>query len=164
MKPQRTPADKIYSQEQLLTFLNDWKTKGKIIFTNGCFDILHLGHLDYLEKASKLGHKLIIGLNSDASVRRIKGDDRPINNEHARALMLAHMTVVSAVVLFDEDTPFELIKKIIPDVLVKGSDYKIEEIIGSNIVLDNGGDVVTFDIVEGYSTSAFINKIQNGKS
>ena len=157
-------TNKILSLEELLLKLPEWKKEGKVVFTNGCFDILHLGHLDYLGKASKLGRKLIIGLNTDASVKRLKGESRPINNEQARAMMLANLAIVDAVVLFEEDTPFDLIKSINPDVLAKGADYKVEEIVGHDIVLESGGAVVPIDLVEGYSTTSIIEKMQNGES
>ena len=157
-------SSKILSLEELLLKLITWKQEGKVVFTNGCFDILHLGHLDYLGKASKLGHKLIVGLNTDTSVKRLKGTNRPVNNEQARAMMLASLAVVDAVVLFEEDTPYELIRRIVPNVLVKGSDYTVEEIVGQDIVLRNGGSVIPIDLLEGYSTTSIIEKIQNGES
>lgn len=137
-------------------------TSDKVVFTNGCFDILHLGHLDYLGKAADLGDKLIIGLNTDASVQRLKGPSRPINNQEARAQMLAALSFVDAVILFNEDTPYELIKTIQPDVLVKGADYSVKEIVGHDIVLAKGGEVIPIDLLEGYSTTDIIEKLQNG--
>ncbi len=131
----------------------------KIVFTNGCFDIIHLGHIMYLSKAADLGDVLIVGLNTDESIKRLKGDNRPINNQHARRMTLGSMFFVDAVVLFDEDTPYELIKQIKPDILVKGSDYEDKEIVGANIVKDKGGEVVTIDFLDGYSTSEVIEKI-----
>ena len=154
-------SNKLLSLEELLLKLPTWKREGKIVFTNGCFDILHLGHLDYLGKASELGHKLIVGLNNDASVKRLKGASRPINNEQARAMMLVKLAIVDAVVLFEEDTPYELIQRIVPNVLVKGSDYRVEEIVGHDIVLGNGGSVIPIDLLEGYSTTSIIEKMQN---
>jgi rfaE bifunctional protein nucleotidyltransferase chain/domain len=133
-------------------FLNN-----KIVFTNGCFDILHRGHIEYLSQARDKGEVLIIGLNSDASVKRIKGDGRPVQDEMSRALVLASLRIVDAVVLFDEDTPYELIKLVKPDVLVKGADYAEATIIGADIVKANGGEVVTIPIVAGYSTSKILN-------
>lgn len=136
-----------------------WRLLGeKTVFTNGCFDIVHLGHIDYLEKARALGTRLIVGVNTDASVKRLKGENRPINDEYARACMLAAFQFVDAVVLFDEDTPQELISAILPDILVKGSDYAIENIVGYEVVKENGGEIKTIDLVEGYSTSAVIEK------
>jgi rfaE bifunctional protein nucleotidyltransferase chain/domain len=128
----------------------------KVVFTNGCFDILHRGHVEYLSKAADMGDVLVVGLNTDASVKRLKGEGRPINNEESRALVLASLSFVDAVVLFDEDTPYELIKAIHPDVLVKGADYKPEEIVGYDIVTAYGGTVATVPIVEGYSSTKII--------
>lgn len=151
---------KIYSIEQLNRQLAIWNFKSrKIVFTNGCFDILHLGHIDYLSKAADLGDILIIGLNSDDSVRKLKGEGRPVNNAEARALMLASLRFVDAVTIFNEDTPYELINSIQPDVLVKGKDYKTEEIAGYDIVLAKGGQVTTIDLLEGYSTTGLIEKL-----
>lgn len=128
----------------------------KVVFTNGCFDILHRGHVEYLSKAADMGDVLVVGLNTDASVKRLKGEGRPVNNEEARALVLASLGFVDAVVLFDEDTPYELIKAVHPDVLVKGADYKVEEIVGYDIVTSYGGQVTTVPLVSGYSTSKLI--------
>ncbi len=133
-------------------FLNN-----KIVFTNGCFDILHRGHIEYLSQARDKGAILIIGLNSDASVKRIKGEKRPVQDEMTRALVLASLRIVDAVVLFEEDTPYELIKFVQPDVLVKGGDYTEETIVGADIVKANGGEVVVIPLVEGYSTSSILN-------
>jgi rfaE bifunctional protein nucleotidyltransferase chain/domain len=130
----------------------------KIVFTNGCFDIIHRGHIEYLAKASDLGDILVVGLNTDNSVKRIKGDNRPINDQQARAMVLAAMKFVSAIVLFDEDTPYELIKIARPHVLVKGSDYTEENIVGADIVKENGGEIVTVDLVPGFSTTGIIDK------
>ncbi|MGB4205253.1 MAG: D-glycero-beta-D-manno-heptose 1-phosphate adenylyltransferase [Bacteroidales bacterium] len=152
---------KILNPEQLERYLAFWRFKAKkIVFTNGCFDFLHLGHIDYLMKAADLGDILLIGLNSDESVRRLKGKDRPVNNEHARAMILASLSFVTGVIVFGEDTPYELIRTIKPDVLVKGNDYKIEEIAGHDIVLEKGGQVITVDLLPGYSTTAFIEKLK----
>ena len=131
--------------------------KHKIVFTNGCFDILHRGHIEYLSQARDKGEILVIGLNSDASVKRIKGEGRPVQDETSRALVLASLRIVDAVVLFDEDTPYELIKIVKPDVLVKGADYTEETIVGADIVKANGGQVVVIPLVEGYSTSKILN-------
>jgi D-glycero-beta-D-manno-heptose 1-phosphate adenylyltransferase len=140
-----------------------WKFKNyKIVFTNGCFDILHLGHIDYLAKASELGDKLIIGLNTDDSVRTLKGQNRPIQDEISRAMILASLSFVDAVVFFGEDTPLELIKTVQPDVLVKGSDYKPEEIVGYEVVKAEGGETITLDYLPGYSTSGLVEKIMKG--
>jgi len=141
--------------------INEWKKNGhKVVFTNGCFDILHLGHLDYLEKSRNLGDRLVIGLNTDSSVRQLKGPNRPINLELSRARMLAALAFVDLVITFDEETPLELIKKVKPDILIKGKDYSIENIVGAEFVLGNGGDVKTIEILEGYSTTEIINKIK----
>jgi len=148
--------------EILQSHLSIWKFKNqKIVFTNGCFDILHRGHIEYLARAADQGNKLVIGLNTDNSVKRIKGANRPVNDENTRALILASLHFVDAVVLFDEDTPYGLIKELKPDILIKGSDYQIEEIVGSDIVLANGGQVITLDYIPGYSTSSIIEKLKN---
>ena len=155
---------KIPNPEELDRLLAYWQFKDqKIVFTNGCFDIIHRGHVDYLAKAADLGDVLIIGLNTDASTQRLKGPTRPINDENARAQILAAMSFVSAVVLFDEDTPYELIKKVQPDILVKGADYKPEDIVGYDIVIAKGGKVETLDYLQGYSTSLIEKKILNDK-
>lgn len=133
----------------------------KIVFTNGCFDLLHLGHIDYLAKAAAEGTLMIVGMNSDESVQRIKGDSRPIKDEKSRAMTLAAIGFVGAVVIFDEDTPEKLIEMVQPDILVKGKDYEVKDIIGADIVEKKGGQIITMDMVEGYSTSAIIDKIRN---
>ena len=151
---------KIVSLEELLRLKNVWNFKqNKVVFTNGCFDILHLGHVEYLAKAASLGHKLIVGLNTDNSIKRIKGSTRPVQDENTRKHVLAALNFVDAVVLFDEDTPHELIKAIVPDILVKGSDYNPEEIVGYDVVVGNGGEVITIDLTAGYSTTNVINKM-----
>ena len=145
---------------KLIETLNYWRFKDKkLVFTNGCFDILHLGHIDYLSKAADFGHILIVGLNTDASVRHIKGSNRPVNNQHARAALLASLFFVDAVVMFDQDTPYELIKVVQPDFLVKGSDYKEEEIVGYDVVRSKNGKVIAIDLLEGYSTTNIIKKL-----
>ena len=152
---------KILNENFLNQMLAFWRFKQfKIVFTNGCFDILHLGHIDYLSKARGLGDLLIIGLNTDASVSRIKGPERPVNDQNARSMLLASMTFIDAIVLFDEDTPYDLIKQIRPHVLVKGTDYKPDDIVGADLVKANGGKVVTIDFLEGYSTSSIINRLR----
>src|SRR5699024_2363431 len=149
--------DKILDSQQLKQKVAEWKRAHQtIVFTNGCFDIVHLGHIDYLEKARNLGDKLIVGLNTDASVHRLKGLTRPVVNEYARARMIASLSFVDAVTYFDEDTPYELIKHVVPDILVKGDDYTISNIIGADIVMNNGGKVSTIALVEGYSTTKII--------
>ena len=148
-------------KEEVSGLMDVWKYMGlKIVFTNGCFDIIHYGHIDYLARAASLGGKLIIGLNTDASVSKLKGPNRPIQDQQSRALILAAMQFVDAVILFDEETPQELISFLIPDILVKGSDYRIEQIVGADVVLKNGGKVETMDFVAGYSTSNIIEKIK----
>jgi len=140
--------------------LTIWQFQGKkIVFTNGCFDILHLGHIDYLSKAKDLGDLLIIGLNTDKSISKIKGSNRPIQDEYSRAMVLASLGFVDAVVFFGEDTPYNLIKTTQPDILVKGADYKPEDIVGYDIVTNKGGEVVTIEFLEGYSTTAIEKKI-----
>ncbi|TAH05698.1 MAG: D-glycero-beta-D-manno-heptose 1-phosphate adenylyltransferase, partial [Runella slithyformis] len=139
-----------------------WQAEGQqVVFTNGCFDIVHLGHIDYLEKARALGNKLVLGLNTDASVNRLKGPTRPVVNEYARARMMAAFAFVDAVILFDEPTPLALIQTICPDILVKGDDYAAQDIVGADFVISNGGEVKTISLVAGYSTTALINKIKN---
>jgi D-glycero-beta-D-manno-heptose 1-phosphate adenylyltransferase len=150
--------NKILDHKVLGNRLAMWRLfNNKIVFTNGCFDILHRGHIEYLSQARDKGEILVIGLNSDASVKRIKGEGRPLQDEMSRALVLASLRIVDAVVLFDEDTPYELIKIVKPDVLVKGSDYTEETIVGADFVKANGGEVVTIPIVEGYSTTKILN-------
>jgi D-glycero-beta-D-manno-heptose 1-phosphate adenylyltransferase len=155
---------KLHSRKSLARALTLWRLQGKkIVFTNGCFDILHLGHIDYLSKAADAGDVLIVGLNSDASVKRLKGESRPIMDEASRSMVLAALAVVDAVILFGEDTPYELIRFIQPDVLVKGKDYKIEDIVGYDIVSARGGEIITVKLVEGYSTSLIEKKIKMAK-
>lgn len=150
---------KIFEPDQFDRLLSYWRFREeKIVFTNGCFDIIHMGHLKYLAEAANLGTKLIIGLNTDASVKRLKGPDRPINNELARALVLAGFSFVDAVLYFDTDTPYELIKQVIPSILVKGGDYKPSEIVGYDIVTKNKGEVVTINFVDGFSSTSIIKK------
>lgn len=132
---------------------------GDVVFTNGCFDILHPGHVDYLQRARELGSCLVVGLNSDASVRRLKGPTRPVNDQQSRALVLAALACVDAVVVFDEDTPYELIKKIRPRVLVKGGDWSVDRIVGRDIVEEGGGKVYSIPLLEGYSTTAVVDRI-----
>jgi len=152
---------KIRTPEELQSYSQKWKEEDeKVVFTNGCFDILHLGHIDYLEKARQKGTRLIVGLNSDASVKRLKGESRPINPEYARARLLAALQFTDAIVIFEEDTPLKLITTLLPDVLVKGSDYSIENIVGAKEVMANGGVVETIDFVEGYSTTQTIEKVE----
>lgn len=154
-------SSKIYNLQNLCALRDDWKHSGeKVVFTNGCFDILHLGHIDYLEQAKSKGSKLIIGLNTDASVRNLKGPERPINDEYARARMLAALAFVDAVVLFGDPTPLSLIETLLPDVLVKGNDYTIDTIVGADVVMQHGGQVETISLVDGYSTTNIIHKMR----
>jgi len=153
-------SEKIYTLQTLIEKVKGWKKQGKkIVFTNGVFDLLHKGHIFSLSQAAKEGDVLIIGLNSDNSVKRLKGEGRPINDQDARALLLAALTMIDAVVVFEEDTPLNLITSILPDVLVKGGDYTIDEIAGAKEVIENGGKVVINPILDGFSTTAIINAI-----
>ncbi len=155
--------NKIFStlDSKALALINKWKESGqKIVFTNGCFDIMHSGHIKYLSEAADFGDKLIIGLNSDASVKRLKGDSRPIKSQECRADILASMYGVDMVIIFDEDTPMDLIERIIPDVLVKGGDWKPDQIVGADIVLKNGGQVKSLAFLEGFSSTKIIEKIR----
>lgn len=150
-------ADKITLERRC----NMWRSMGKkIVFTNGCFDILHYGHLDLLARAADFGDVLLLGLNSDASVKRLKGEDRPINHEHDRAFQMASLLCVDAVYIFEEDTPKELIETVKPAVLVKGGDYTIDTIVGAQYVLNNGGSVEIIPFVPGYSTSNLVDRIK----
>lgn len=154
-------AQKIYLLPQLVTKISQWKFFGRsIVFTNGVFDILHPGHIFSLSQAAKEADFLIVGLNSDESVKRLKGQQRPINNQDSRALLLASLLMVDAVVIFEEDTPLELINSIKPDVLAKGGDYTIEQIAGAKEVMANGGRVVINPVIEGYSTTSIIDKLK----
>ncbi len=154
--------NKVVSEDRFKLQIKNWQKEGsKIVFSNGCFDILHAGHVDYLEKARHLGDKLVVGLNSDASVKSIKGKGRPLVSEVARAKVLAALQFVDLVTLFKEDTPHRLIEITLPDILVKGDDYSISEIVGADIVENNGGKVETIPLLKGYSTSALIDKIIN---
>ncbi len=152
---------KIFSEEQLLKKIALWRFKDqKIVFTNGCFDLLHPGHIKVLSEAADFGDKLIVGLNADSSVKKLKGNHRPIMRENDRAILLAALQVVDAVILFSEETPKNLIELITPDVLVKGGDYAIENIVGADWVLQHGGTVKTIDLAEGYSTTGIEGKIK----
>lgn len=152
---------KIVSQSQLQQQVQAWRKAGeRIVFTNGCFDILHYGHVEYLARAAGLGDRLVVGLNSDASVRRLKGAHRPIQDEQSRLRVMAALGFVDAVTLFEEDTPLELIRLLMPDVLVKGGDWPPEQIVGSDLVLAAGGEVHSLPFIEGYSTTAIENKIK----
>lgn len=154
-------ADKIKTLAEAVKQVQLWKEKGeKVVFTNGCFDIMHLGHVDYLEKARSLGDRLVLGLNTDDSVSRFKGPTRPIQDEQSRARILAALQFIDLVVFFNEDTPLNLISELLPDVLVKGSDYLAENIVGADVVKKAGGVVKTIDFVPGYSTTRIVEKIK----
>lgn len=154
-------AVKINTRQDAKSLVNTWKESGqKVVFTNGCFDLIHLGHVDYLEKARTLGDKLVIGLNTDDSVSRFKGPERPLQDQNSRARVLAAMQFVDAVVFFNEDTPLALISELVPDILVKGSDYLTENIVGADVVKKAGGEVKTIEFVPGYSTTRIVEKIK----
>ena len=152
---------KIFERDSLINAIENWRKENKkIVFTNGCFDLLHRGHVDYLAKAADLGDVLIVGLNTDSSVSKLKGKHRPIQDEQSRLQIIASLGFVNGVILFSEPTPSELISLVQPDVLVKGSDYKVENIVGYDIVMSKGGKIQTIDFLEGYSTSAIEKKIK----
>ena len=158
---QNAIAQKIFSLPDLLFQIEDWKKESKkIVFTNGCFDLVHPGHLSYLLEAADLGDRLIIGVNTDSSVRKIKGEERPINDERSRLQLLASLFFVDAVVLFDEDTPADLIEALKPHILVKGGDYKIEDIVGAKKTIERGGTVKVLNFLPGYSSTKIIEKIK----
>ena len=161
MKKTDQLPDRIFTLPQLLKRVAQWRVlEKKIVFTNGVFDVLHPGHLQSLNDAASEGDYLVVGINSDSSVKRLKGADRPVYDQHARTLILASLLVIDAVIVFEEDTPLELIKAIRPDVLVKGGDYTQQQIVGSKEVMENGGRVVIKPLLEGYSTSSIINKLK----
>jgi len=154
--------NKIYSIERLKSDTNTWKkAKEKIAFTNGCFDIIHKGHIKMLAHVADLGDKLIIGLNSDLSIQTLKGANRPIIHEDSRAFLLASLSFVDAVILFSEETPINLINTLNPDILAKGGDYKVENIVGNKIVQQNGGQVIIVPFIDGFSSSKIIKKIKH---
>jgi rfaE bifunctional protein nucleotidyltransferase chain/domain len=154
-------SEKILNNTQLTKQTKDWKTEGKkVVFTNGCFDILHKGHLEILTTSASFGDILVVGINTDNSVKRLKGPLRPINDEGFRSIMLASIQYIDAVILFDEETPLNLITLLMPDVLVKGGDYTVEQIVGADVVLKNGGEVKIVPIVKGFSTTKIIESIQ----
>jgi len=162
MKQVQAIPKKIYSLQQLQQTIASWKVNGKTVsFTNGCFDILHEGHIASLSAAAAEGDYLVVGVNSDASTKRLKGPERPINNEHSRALLLASLVIVDAVIIFEEDTPLDLIVNLQPDVMVKGGDYTIEQIVGAKETIANGGKVIINKIVEGFSTTGIVEKIKH---
>ncbi len=159
---EKTLLSKISDLSKLKASIGAWKSEGKkVVFTNGVFDLLHIGHITYMAKAAELGDKLVIGLNSDSSVKRIKGVDRPVNDQNSRAALLAALFFVDAIVVFEEDTPINVITTLMPDTLVKGADYSVENIVGAKEVIANGGEVKTINFVEGYSSTSIIQKIRN---
>jgi D-glycero-beta-D-manno-heptose 1-phosphate adenylyltransferase len=161
MKTIQAIPEKIYTKENLLLQLKRWRLLNKkIVFTNGVFDILHEGHIASLGEAASYGNILIVGVNTDASVKRLKGESRPVNSQQSRGLLLAALLMTDAVVLFDEDTPYDLITSIMPDVLVKGGDYTIEQIVGAKEVMANGGEVKIAPILEGFSTTSIIERMK----
>lgn len=156
-----TVSERVWSWQQAADFCKAWRTKGEsIVFTNGCFDILHAGHVDLLEQARGLGHRLVVGLNDDDSIRRLKGAERPVNPVEDRAFVLAGLRAVDGVVVFTEDTPLALIETLQPDVLVKGGDYAPDEIVGADVVRARGGRVCIVPLVEGRATSSLIQRIR----
>ena len=153
---------KIYNLDILTTKVDQWKKNGnKIVFTNGCFDIIHRGHIELLANTAELGDKLIVGLNSDLSIQKLKGKDRPIVDEESRAILLSALSFVDAIVLFSEDTPLKIISTLLPNVLAKGGDYEIETIVGHEIVQQNGGKVKLVSFLNGFSSTNIIEKIKN---
>jgi D-glycero-beta-D-manno-heptose 1-phosphate adenylyltransferase len=154
-------STKIVTLSEARQRVRDWQQKKQqVVFTNGCFDLIHLGHVDYLEKARMLGDRLIIGLNTDDSVSRFKGPERPLQDQTSRARVLAAMQFIDLVVFFNDDTPLHLISELLPDILVKGSDYLADNIVGADVVKKNGGEVKTIDFVPGYSTTRIVEKIK----
>lgn len=161
MRPGSSIINKVVTEKELGQQLNVWRLLGKtIVFSNGCFDILHAGHIASLTEAAQHGDVLIIGLNADVSVKKIKGINRPVNTENTRALILAALTMVDAVIIFSEETPLQTIKFIRPDVLVKGGDYTIDQIAGAKEVIDSGGKVIINPIINGFSTTSIIQKLK----
>lgn len=152
----------LLSKDVLSGICNELKMQNKkVVFTNGCFDILHTGHIRYLEESKKLGDVLVIGLNSDSSVKMLKGESRPVNNQYDRAEVLSALRCVDYICIFEEETPYKLIATLLPDILTKGGDYNPDNIAGADIVRNNGGDVVIINFVEGKSTSLIIDKMKN---
>ena len=153
---------KIFNIKNLSQIINEWRLNGdKIVFTNGCFDLIHLGHLEILARSADLGDKLIVGINSDMSIKKIKGNSRPIIEEDSRAKQLAAIEFIDAVILFNEDTPYNLINILKPDVLTKGGDYKKNDIIGNELINKEQGEVVIIPLTQGYSTTSILEKIKN---
>jgi D-glycero-beta-D-manno-heptose 1-phosphate adenylyltransferase len=159
-EPTPMPEKALLTLAEAKKFIEETKQQGKtVVFTNGCFDILHAGHVQYLAKAKALGDLLVVAINSDASVKRIKGEKRPINNEADRAFILKNLKSVDAVVLFEDETPLNVIETLIPDVLVKGADWSVDKIVGKDVVEANGGTVQTIQFLEGRSTTGTIEKV-----
>ena len=153
---------KIFNIKDLAKIINEWRLNGdKIVFTNGCFDLIHLGHLEILARSADLGDKLIVGINSDMSIKKIKGNSRPIIEEDSRAKQLAAIEFIDAVILFNEDTPYNLINILKPDVLTKGGDYKKNDIVGNQLINKEKGEVVIIPLTQGYSTTSILEKIKN---
>ena len=153
---------KIFNIKDLSKIINEWRLNGdKIVFTNGCFDLIHLGHLEILARSADLGDKLIVGINSDLSIKKIKGNSRPIIEEDSRAKQLAAIEFIDAVILFNEDTPYDLINVLKPDVLTKGGDYKKNDIVGNQLINKEHGKVVIIPLTQGYSTTSILEKIKN---
>lgn len=164
MKAIQAIPEKLFTAESIVLQIKRWRLLNKkIVFTNGVFDILHEGHIASLGEAASYGNILIVGVNTDASVKRIKGESRPVNNQQSRTLLLASLLMTDAVVLFDEDTPHDLITSIMPDVLVKGGDYTVDQIVGAKEVMANGGEVKIAPILEGFSTTAIIERMKSSR-
>jgi D-beta-D-heptose 7-phosphate kinase/D-beta-D-heptose 1-phosphate adenosyltransferase len=162
MKTIQAIPDKIFTLAELKHQFNRWRLLNKkIVFTNGVFDILHEGHIASLSEAALYGHVLVVGINSDASVKRLKGESRPVNNEGSRTLLMASLVMVDAVILFEEDTPLNLITTNLPDVLVKGGDYTIDQIVGAKEVMAHGGELKIVPILEGFSTTGIIERMKS---
>ncbi len=154
--------NKIFLEKDLRIKLDSWRQKGeKIVFTNGCFDLIHLGHIEVLARSADLGDRLIIGVNTDISIKNIKGENRPIIEEDSRVKQLAALEFVDAVILFNESTPNKIINHIKPDIITKGGDYKTEEVVGYETVIENNGRVVIIPLTRGFSTTSILNKIKN---
>ena len=155
---------KIYNLENIIIDVNIWRNDNKkIVFTNGCFDLIHKGHIEILSKSADLGDRLVVGVNSDLSIRNLKGESRPIMDQDSRLTILSSFEFIDAVILFDEEDPYDLIKNIIPNILTKGGDYNAKNIVGSDIVLDNGGDVVVIPFLDGCSSTSVIDKILHNR-
>ena len=152
---------KIYTLPDLVEQSKIWRDKGeKIVFTNGCFDLVHRGHVEVLANTADLGDRLIVGLNSDSSIEKLKGKNRPIIDEMSRAILLASLQFIDAIILFSEDTPHQVIETIVPDILAKGGDYKVREIAGHEVVIENGGSVILVPFIDGFSSTNIVDKIK----